>query len=85
MDFYEKIKLMLDAYHKLGCNMSLKIHFLLFSDNMGLKSDEHRRFHQEIVQFEKRYQGRWEPVMLADYCWDLQRDTATTDNKTANR
>lgn len=86
-DFHEKINRMLDAYHKLGCNMSLKIHFLhshlsFFPDNMGSVSDEHgERFHQEIAEYEKRYQGRWEPAMLADYCWSLQRDTDTTDHK----
>ncbi|KAL4702209.1 hypothetical protein ACJJTC_012341 [Scirpophaga incertulas] len=86
-DFHEKINRMLDAYQKLGCNMSLKIHFLhshlsFFPDNMGSVSDEHgERFHQEIAEYEKRYQGRWEPAMLANYCWSLQRDSVTTDYK----
>ena len=52
---------MLDANHKLGYNMSLKIHFLhshlsFFPENMGSVSDEHgERFHQEIAEYEKRY------------------------------
>ena len=64
---------MLDAYHKLGCNMSLKIHFLyshssFFSKNMSLVSDEHEeRFHQEIAKFEKRYEGRWPSKGYCDY------------------
>ncbi|UYV77433.1 hypothetical protein LAZ67_15001016 [Cordylochernes scorpioides] len=64
----------------LGCNMSLKIHFLhshldFFPDNLGAVSDEHgERFHQDISSMEKRYQGKWSPVMLADYCWTLKRD-----------
>ncbi|KAL4710010.1 hypothetical protein ACJJTC_015988 [Scirpophaga incertulas] len=80
-DFHEKINRMLDAYQKLGCNMSWKIHFLyshlsFFPDNMGSVSDEHgERFYQEIAEYEKRYQGRWEPAMPADYCWSLQRDS----------
>ncbi|UYV67412.1 hypothetical protein LAZ67_5000499 [Cordylochernes scorpioides] len=47
----------------LGCNMSLKIHFLhshldFFPDNLGAVSDEHgERFHQAISSMEKRYQG----------------------------
>ncbi|UYV78677.1 hypothetical protein LAZ67_16002346 [Cordylochernes scorpioides] len=47
----------------LGCNMSLKIHFLhshldFFPDNLGAVSDEHgERFHQDISSMEKRYQG----------------------------
>ncbi|UYV80851.1 hypothetical protein LAZ67_19001986 [Cordylochernes scorpioides] len=46
----------------LGCNMSLKIHFLhshldFFPDNLGAVSDEHgERFHQAISSMEKRYQ-----------------------------
>ncbi|UYV77929.1 hypothetical protein LAZ67_15002897 [Cordylochernes scorpioides] len=68
------------SYKALGCNMSLKIHFLhshldFFPDNLGANSDEHgERFHQDISSMEKRYQGKWSPVMLADYCWTLKRD-----------
>ncbi|UYV81741.1 hypothetical protein LAZ67_20002178 [Cordylochernes scorpioides] len=68
------------SYKALGCNMSLKIHFLhshldFFPDNLGAVSDEHgERFHQDISSMEKRYQGKWSPVMLADYCWNLKRD-----------
>ncbi|UYV68846.1 hypothetical protein LAZ67_6001252 [Cordylochernes scorpioides] len=49
------------SYKALGCNMSLKIHFLhshldFFPDNLGAVSDEHgERFHQDI-SMEKRYQ-----------------------------
>ncbi|UYV72933.1 EPM2AIP1 [Cordylochernes scorpioides] len=52
-------------YKALGCNISLKIHFLLshlvfFSDNLGTVSDKHgERFHQAISSMEKRYQGKW--------------------------
>ncbi|UYV62447.1 hypothetical protein LAZ67_2000627 [Cordylochernes scorpioides] len=51
------------SYKALGCNMSLKIHFLhshldFFPDNLGAVSDEHgERFHQAISSMEKRYQG----------------------------
>ncbi|UYV69440.1 hypothetical protein LAZ67_6003617 [Cordylochernes scorpioides] len=68
------------SYKTLGCNMSLKIHFLhshldFFPDNLGAVSDEHgERFHQDISSMEKRYQGKWSPAMLADYCWTLKRD-----------
>ncbi|UYV64347.1 RYR2 [Cordylochernes scorpioides] len=68
------------SYKALGCNMSLKIHFLhshlyFFPDNLGAVSDEHgERFHQEISSMEKRYQGKWSPAMLADDCWALKRD-----------
>ena len=52
--------------------MSLKIHFLhshlhFFPKNLGAVSDEHgERFHQEISIMERRYQGKWNPRMLAD-------------------
>jgi hypothetical protein len=70
----------MSLYHKLGCNMSLKIHVLhslldCFPDNCGMVSDEHgERFHQEIATTEKRYQGKWSTSMLADYCWTLARN-----------
>ncbi|XP_053968164.1 uncharacterized protein LOC128869618 [Anastrepha ludens] len=71
---------MLKNYERLGCNMSLKIHFLdshldFFPQNCGDVSDEHgERFHQDIKTMEKRYQGKWNPSMLADYCWGLLKD-----------
>ena len=67
MNFWKK-------YHKLGWNMSLKIHFLnshldFFPDNCGDVSDERgERFHQGIAAMEKRYQGKWDVSILADYC-----------------
>ncbi|UYV80765.1 hypothetical protein LAZ67_19001665 [Cordylochernes scorpioides] len=68
------------SYKALGCNISLKIHFLhshldLFLDNLGAVSDEHgERFDQDISSMEKRYQGKRSPGMLDDYCWTLKRD-----------
>lgn len=74
------IKKLLTTYKALGCNMSLKIHFLhshldFFPKNLGAVSDEHgERFHQDISTIEKRYQCKWRPSVLADYCWALKRD-----------
>ncbi|UYV67880.1 hypothetical protein LAZ67_5002371 [Cordylochernes scorpioides] len=68
------------SYKTLGCNISLKIHFLhshleFFPDNLGAVSDEHgERFHQDLSNTEKRYQGKWSPGMPADYCWTLKED-----------
>lgn len=83
---------LLHAYKQLGCNMSLKIHFLhshlnFFKENLGAVSDEHgERFHQEIASMEKRYQGKWTTAMLADYCWFLIRETPTSSyNRKAKR
>jgi hypothetical protein len=79
-DFVSGVQKLLDAYHNLGCLMSLKLHFLhshlaFFPDNLGAVSDEQgERFHQDIQMMEDRYQGFWSASMLADYCWMLYRD-----------
>lgn len=71
---------LLHSYQALGCNMSLKMHFLnshlsFFPLNLADVSDEHgERFHKDISSMEKRYKGKWSPSMLADFCWMLQRD-----------
>ncbi|KAG0720826.1 Pyruvate dehydrogenase phosphatase regulatory subunit, mitochondrial [Chionoecetes opilio] len=71
---------MIEAFQKLGCLMSIKMHFLFshmekFPENLGAMSDEQgERFHQDMRQMEERYQGRWDAVMMADYCWSLKRD-----------
>jgi hypothetical protein len=78
--FQEGVQNLLDAYRKLGCNMSLKVHFLhshldFFPENLGMVSDEQgERFHQDIMIMERRYQGFWNASMMADYCWMLNRD-----------
>jgi hypothetical protein len=80
-NYKELVEQLLVSYQKLGCNMSLKIHLLhshldFFPENCGAVSDEHgERFHQTIAEMEKRYQGKWSPVMLADFCWTVVRDS----------
>jgi hypothetical protein len=71
---------MLDKYKLLGCNMSLKLHFLAslldyFHPNLGdLSEEQGERFHQYLKDVERRYQGRWDVNMMADYCWSIARD-----------
>ena len=36
--------------------------------------EQGERFHQDIKDIERRYQGRWDVSMLADYCWLLTMD-----------
>ncbi|KAJ4442240.1 hypothetical protein ANN_12106 [Periplaneta americana] len=80
-NYIELLETMLSAYVTMGCNMSLKIHFLhshldFFSPNLGAVSDEHgERFYQEISEMERRYKGRSSSSMLADYCWFLVKDS----------
>ena len=38
-----------------------------------MNDEQGDRFHQDIKEMETRYQGRWDIVMIADYCWTLRR------------
>jgi len=89
-NYIELVQQLLHSYEALGCNMSLKLHFLMshidfFPENMGNVSDEHgERFHQDIAIMEKRYKGKLSSAMLADYCWMLQRDAPDVCYKRAS-
>lgn len=89
-NYAELIDNMLESYQKMGCRMSLKLHFLhshleFFPANLGDVSDEHgERFHQDIRTMEERYQGRFNSNMMGDYCWFLQRET-TVHHKRKSR
>jgi hypothetical protein len=86
-NYAELVSNMLAAYQQLGSRMSLKIHFLhshldFFPTNLGDVSDEHgERFHQDIAIMERRYQGHFNPNMMGDYCWFLQRSTTDTHKR----
>ena len=79
-NYVAKIDQLMRSYQALGCNMSLRMHFLhphlsFFLENLGDVSDIHgERFHQDIAVMEKRYKGKWSPALLADFCLMLQRD-----------
>jgi hypothetical protein len=57
---------MLGKFIELGCNMSLKVHFLdshldYFPTNFGAVSEEQgERFHQDIKEMEKKVSGKVE-------------------------
>jgi hypothetical protein len=76
-NYEEVVNSLLQSYQKLGCNMSLKIHFLhshldFFPENCGAVSDKHgERFHQDISSI----------AMLADFCWTLARHAPTMEYK----
>ncbi|GFU38630.1 uncharacterized protein TNCV_1495621 [Trichonephila clavipes] len=79
-DHMELVEFMLSNLKELGCNMSIKIHFLhshldRFPQNLGdFREEQGERFHQDLRTMEECYQGRWDSHMMADYCWSLQRD-----------
>ena len=78
-NFAEPVNNILTAFRNLGCNMSVKKHYLFshidrFPENLRSMSDEQRkRFRQDLKEIETRYQGRWDAVIMADYCWNLKR------------
>ena len=81
-DYKDNVGRMLEKFKALGCNMSLKVHLLHehldhFPEYLGDVSEEQgERFHQDIKEMERRYQGRWNVSMLAGYCWMLHRETS---------
>lgn len=74
VNYNDLVATILKAFQKLGCNMSIKIHFLfshldIFPDNLGGGSDKQGdQFHQDIKVMEERYLGKWDVNMIADYC-----------------
>ena len=77
--YEELVNSLLKAYKSLGCNMSVKEHFFqshldYFSENLEKFSQgQGERFHQDLKAMEKRYKGKWNTSMIADYCWCLKR------------
>lgn len=86
-DYVAVVNEFLDSYGEMGCNMSIKIHFLhshldFFPNNLGQFSDEQgEHFHQEMIAIEKRFEGKNKIKMLSEYCWSLQRETDDTELK----
>ena len=64
-NYQDIVQDLLTSYKAMGCNVSVKIHFLeshlnFSPENLAEVSDEHgERFHQDIMAVEKRYQGKW--------------------------
>ena len=79
-NYVEQVDKMLNSFKTLGCNMSIKMHYLhshldRFPQNLGdFSKEQGERFHQDIKVMKERYQGRWDINMMADYCWGLKRD-----------
>jgi hypothetical protein len=78
-NYRELVTGMIEAYHKMGCRMSLKLHYLhahldFFRENLGDVSEEHgERFHQDIETMERRYKGHWDSAMMGDNVWSIVR------------
>ena len=58
VNYKDLVEELLSSYQKMGCNMSVKIHFLsshleFFPENCGSVGDEHgESFHQDIAAME---------------------------------
>ena len=54
----------------------LDVHLDKFKENMGAQSEEQgERFHQDILDFEHRYQGQYNENMMGDYIWWVIRES----------
>ena len=79
-NYSELVNRILLAFRDFGCNLSIMIHFLnsyldQFPDNLGTVSDKQgERFQRDLKIMEEHYQGRWDKIMVADYCWSIRRN-----------
>ncbi|KAL6469174.1 hypothetical protein MHYP_G00226980 [Metynnis hypsauchen] len=80
-NYVQLVQTLIKNYAAMGFRMSLKIHILnahldKFKENMGAYSEEQgERFHQDIMNFERRYQGQYNENMMGDYIWGLIRES----------
>ena len=88
--YYEEIiQQLIKTFQKLGCRMSLKLHFLhahldFFRECLGDVSEEHgERFHQDISIMEKRYKSKCNVSMMGDYIWSIVRESQSKYNRKA--
>jgi hypothetical protein len=62
----------------MGCRRSLKVHILdahldKFKNTGAYSEEQGGRFHQDMLDFECRYQGQYNENMMGDYVWGLIR------------
>ena len=80
-NYAELVANLVNSYGNMGCRMSIKVHMLdahlnEFKENLGAYSEEHsEQFHQDIKDFESRYQGQYNKNMMGDYIWGLIRES----------
>ncbi|XP_058862618.1 uncharacterized protein LOC131704953 [Acipenser ruthenus] len=90
-NYVELVETLVKNYGTMGCRMSLKVHILdahldKFKENMGAYSEEQgERFHQDILDFERRYQGQYNKNMMGDYIWGLIRESDLQYNRKSRK
>ena len=78
-NYAELVAYLANSYGNMGCRMSTKVQMLdahldEFKENLRAYSEEHgERFHEDIKDFESRYQGQYNKNMMGDYIWGLIR------------
>jgi len=78
-NYKELAEELLSSYQKLGCNMSVKIHFL--SSHVDFFPEN-----QDTAAMDDRYKRKWSASMFVDYCFTLMCDTPnSTFNRQAKR
>jgi hypothetical protein len=66
--YKEIVRNIFENFKLLDCNMILKLYLLAshldyFPPNLGAVSEEQgERFHQDLKEVERRYQGRWDVI-----------------------
>lgn len=71
---------MLKNFKILECDISIKVPFLhshldYSPKNLGaVIKKQGGRIHQYMKEMEKRYQGKWNTSLIADYCWIFKKD-----------
>jgi hypothetical protein len=86
-NYVELVENLVKNYGTMGCRMSFKVHILdahldKFKENMGAYSEEQgERFHQDMLNFERRYQGQYNENMMGDYIWGLMRESDLLYNR----
>ena len=89
--FENIIRNMLCNFKNLGCSMSFKLHFSnshldYLLEKLGAVSEEQgERFHKDIKEMEKRYQGRLDTNTICDYCWMLHRENITSHKRKSTK
>jgi hypothetical protein len=79
-NYAQLVEDMLFHFNRLGCNMSVKVHYLhshlnRFPESLGDLSEEPgERFHQDIKTIKAKYKRRWDANMMAKYCSNRMRD-----------
>ncbi|XP_058858437.1 uncharacterized protein LOC117432411 isoform X3 [Acipenser ruthenus] len=90
-NYVELVETLVKNYGTMGCRMSLKVHILdahldKFKENMGAYSEEQgERFHQDILDFERCYQGQYNENMMGDYIWGLIRESDLQYNRKSRK